>query len=342
LPVLEGVASNPGTGGAQFTASDGGALVFVPGGSLVPVMPIAWLGKDGHTRPLRSVPAVYFVLGFSPDGQRLATAIRDGDEVDVWTYDWARDAMYRLTSHAGRDDSPVWSPGGRWIAFASTRGDGRTANLYCQRADGTGEVLRLTEGANPQFPTSWHPSGRYLAFNDQGGLIRVSMLELSGDEASGWRPGKASALAESPAVQSNAAFSPDGRFVAFTSPETGGLEVYVRPFPGDGARVRVSVSGGQYPMWSKKRRELFYWSTADSTLMVASYRMEGDTVHVDKPQTWSATAIQTRGPFRNFDLHPDGDRFAVVMTTFPKEPEPDHVTLVLDFAEELRRVLPNR
>jgi len=342
LPVLEGVASNPGAGGAQFAASEGGALVFVPGGSLVPVMPIVWLGKDGHTRPLRSVPAVYFVLGFSPDGQRLATDIRDADEADVWTYDWARDAMYRLTSHAGRDYSPVWSPGGRWIAFASTRGDERTPNLYCQRADGTGEVIRLTESANPQSPSSWHPTGRYLAFNDAHGGNHVEVLELTGDEASGWKPGKASALQESPALQGNAAFSPDGRFVAYTSAETGAHEVYVRPFPGDGARVRVSVSGANHPMWSKKRNELFYWSTAGSTLMVATYRMEGDTVHIDKPQTWSATAIQTRGPFRNFDLHPDGDRFAVVTTTGPTEPEPNHVTLVLDFAEELRRVLPNR
>jgi hypothetical protein len=169
----------------------------------------------------------------------------------------------------------------------------------------------------------------------------VSVLELSGDEVSGWKPGKTSALQESPAVQINAAFSPDGRFVAYTSAETGAQEVYVRPFPGDGARIRISVSGGQHPTWSKKRSELFYRTTAAGNLMVASYRTEGDTLHVGKPQRWSATAIQTRGPFGNFDLHPDGDRFAV-LTAATKEPDPDHVTLVLDFAEELRRVLPVR
>ncbi len=173
--------------------------------------------------------------------------IRDGDEADIWIYEWARDAMYRLTTHPGQDVSPVWSPDGRWIAFSSTRGDQRTPNLYCQRADGTGEVLRLTESATPQFPTSWHPSGRFLAFNDTSGRTHISILELSGDEASGWKPAKASALQDSPSIQNNAAFSPDGRWVAYASSETGSLEVYVRSFPGAGGRVRVSTERGPAP-----------------------------------------------------------------------------------------------
>jgi Tol biopolymer transport system component/tRNA A-37 threonylcarbamoyl transferase component Bud32 len=340
LPVLQGVASNPGAGGAEFAASDSGSLVFLPGGSLVPPMPLAWLGKDGQTRPLRSVPAVYYVLGFSPDGQRLATDIRDGDEADVWIYEWAQDTMYRLTTNPGQDVSPVWSPDGRWIAFASTRGDQRTPNLYCQRADGTGEVVRLTESTVPQFPTSWHPSGRYLAFSDNTSRLHISILELSGGAATGWKPVKTSALQESSSVQNHAAFSPDGRWLAYSSAETGSPEVYVRPFPGDGARVRVSTSGGQHPMWSRKRSELFFRAT-DNTIMLAPYRGEGDTFHVDKPSRWSPSPVQPRGPFRNFDLHPDGDRFAV-MTPVAEDRKRDHVTLVLDFADELLRLVPLR
>jgi Tol biopolymer transport system component len=341
MPVLEGVATNPGAGGAQFAASDSGALVFLSGGSLVPPMPIAWLGRDGQARPLRPTRAIYFVIGFSPDGQRLAMDIRDRDEADVWIYEWARDAMYRLTTHPGQDVSPVWSPDGRWIAFSSTRGDQRTPNLYCQRADGTGEVLRLTESATPQFPTSWHPSGRFLAFNDTSGRTHISILELSGDEASGWKPAKASALQDSPSIQNNAAFSPDGRWVAYSSSETGNLEVYVRPFPGAGGRVRVSTSGGQHPMWSRTRSELFYRGFGDNAIMVTPYRVEGDAFHVDKASRWSATAIETRGPFRNFDLHPDGDRFAVMLPV-GEERKRDHVTLILGFADELRRLVPVR
>jgi Protein kinase domain/WD40-like Beta Propeller Repeat len=341
MPVLEGVASNPGAGGAQFTASDSGALVFLAGGSQVPPMPIAWLGKDGQARPLRPTPAIYFVIGFSPDGQRLAMDIRDGVEADIWIYEWTRDAIYRLTSNPGQDVSPVWSPDGRWIAFSSTRGDQRTPNLYCQRADGTGEVLRLTESATPQFPTSWHPSGRFLAFNDTSGRTHISILELSGDEASGWKPAKASAFQDSPSIQNNAAFSPDGRWVAYSSSETGILEVYVRPFPGAGGRVRISTSGGQHPMWSRKRSELFYRASADNAIMVAPYRVEGDTFHADKPNRWSVTAIETRGPFRNFDLHPDGERFAVMLPV-GQEPKRDHVTIILGFADELRRLVPVR
>ena len=341
MPVLEGVASNPGAGGAQFTASDSGALVFIAGGSQVPPMPIAWLGRDGQARPLRPIPAIYFVIGFSPDGQRLAMDIRDGDEADIWIYEWARDAMYRLTSNPGQDVSPVWSPDGRWIAFSSTRGDQRTPNLFCQRADGTGEVLRLTESVTPQFPTSWHPSGRFLAFNDASGRTHISILELSGDGASGWKPAKASALQDSPSIQNNAAFSPDGRWVAYSSSETGILEVYVRPFPGAGGRVRVSTSGGQHPMWSRTRSELFYRASGENAIMVAPYRVEGDTFHVQRPNRWSATAIETRGPFRNFDIHPDGDRFAV-MPSVGEERKRDHVTIILGFADELRRLVPVR
>jgi serine/threonine-protein kinase len=338
-PVIEGVTSNPGAGGAQFAASDSGALVFLPGGSQVPPMPIAWLGKDGGTRPLRQVAAVYFVIGFSPDGKRLAMDIRDGDEADVWVYEWARDAMYRLTTNPGQDVSPVWSPGGRWIAFASTRGDQRTPNLYCQRADGSGDALRLTESATPQFPSSWHPSGRFLAFTDSSGRTHISILELSGDEASGWKPVNAGTLHDSPSIQSNPAFSPDGRWLAYSSSETGNFEIYVRPFAGNGGRVRISTSGGQHPMWSRTRSELFYRSSADNAIMVASYRVEGDTFRVEKPGPWSATAVEPRGPFRNFDLHPDGDRFAVMIAP-AEERKRDHVTLVLDFADELRRLAP--
>jgi serine/threonine-protein kinase len=345
MPVLQGVASNPGAGGAQFGVSDDGRLVFLPGSSQVPPLPIAWLAKDGTTRPLQPALARYFVIGFSPDGQRLAMDIRDRDEADVWIYEWAHDTMYRLTSNPGQDISPVWSPDGRWIAFASTRGDQRTPNIYCQRADGTGEVLRLTESASPQFPSSWHPSGRFLAFTDGRGRVHTSILELEGDTSAGWKPGKTTALAESTATQANPAFSPDGKWLAYGSTETGALEVYVRPFPGDGRRVRVSTSGGTQPMWSRKGNELFYLlraaSGSDNAIMAASYRVEGDTFRVDLPRRWSPASIETRGPFRNFDLHPDGTRFAV-MTAVAEERKRDHVTLILGFADELRRLVPVR
>jgi serine/threonine-protein kinase len=338
VPVLEGIAANPGPGGAQFASSDDGSLVFVSGPSQLPPMPIAWLERDGQTRPLRPVAATYFVIGFSPDGSRLAMDIRDGVDADVWVYEWQRDTMYRITSDAGHDFSPVWSPDGRWIAFSSTRGDGRTPNLFVQRADGTGDVRRLTESTAPQFPTSWHPSGRYLAFNETSGRNRVSVLELSGNDASGWKPGKASVFQEASSFQGHAVFSPDGRWIGYMSTETGLQEVYVRPFPGPGGRVRVSTSGGAHPMWSRGRNELLY-RTGDNRLMVATYRVEGESFSVSKPSPWSPAVIQTRGPFRNFDLHPDGQRFAV-MTAAEEEPKRDHVTLFLDFASELQRVVP--
>ncbi len=340
VPALEGIASNPGPGGAQFAASDSGTLVFLPGGSLVPALPIEWLDKDGRTRPLRAVAAIYFVIGFSPDGQRLALDIRDRAESDIWIYEWARDTLYRLTSHPGQDSSPVWTPDARRIAFASARADPRAPNLYWQRADGTGEAQRLTDSTSPQGLTSWHPSGRFLAFDEGSSRAHISILELEGDEASGWKPGRVSVFHDSAFYEGHAAFSPDGRWLAYQSNETGTLEVYVCAFPGPGGKVRVSTTGGSHAIWSRNRKELFYRSP-ENVLMVAPYAVEGDAFRVEKPRPWSTAAIASRGPFRNFDLHPDGQRFAVMKPPAGEaESKRDHVTLIFNFADELRRVAP--
>ena len=141
-------------------------------------------------------------------------------------------------------------------------------------------------------------------------------------------------------MQNNAAFSPDGRWLAYVSAETGSQEVYVRPFPGAGGRVRVSTNGGGHPMWSRARSELFY-RAVDNSVMVVSYQSVGGTFNVAKPSRWSATPLEARGPFRSFDLHPSGERFAI-MTAPAEERKRDHVTLFLDFADELRRLVPVR
>jgi serine/threonine-protein kinase len=362
-PVLEGVIGSPGTAGAQFAFSESGTLVFLPGASVGALVPIQWMGKDGKTEPLRALAANYRNIGFSPDGLRLAMDVIDGSERDVWVYEWGRDMMSRLTFDPGQDQRPVWTPDGLRIAFSSTRADKRTANLYWQRADGTGEAERLTESKYPQLPTSWHPSGKFLAFQEEmtPGNQDIWILPMEGDEASGWKPGKPTVLLNTPFSETDAVFSPDGRWLAYKSNESGRNEVYVRPFPGPpsltlpqdavearraearpGGKWQFSTGGGVFPTWSRNRKELFYRTAVSaSTLMVAPYAAEGDLFRAEKPRQWSPGLVSPRTLSREFDLHPDGERFAVLKAT-EQQPEEkrDKVVLIQNFFEELRRIAP--
>jgi len=285
VPVLEGVASTPVFAGAQFAFSAGGALAYLRKQELGVDVPIQWMDQEGNTRPLRALPADYSSPAFSPNGRLLAIAIREGRQFDVWVYEWGRDTLSRLTFDPGDDEGPVWTPDGRRIAFASTHGDKATWNLYWQRADGTGDAQRLTESQNPQLPTSWHPTGRFLAYfeaNPQGNAD-IMILPLTGDEASGWKPGRPTAFLSSAFDESRATFSPDGRWLAYESNESGRNEVYVRPFPGPGGKAPVSTGGGGYATWSRSRKELFYLA-ADETLMVSAYTAEADSFRAEKPR----------------------------------------------------------
>jgi serine/threonine-protein kinase len=154
-PVLESVSANPVSGGAQFAFSRDGTLVYQQGEGLGLGTPIQWMDREGKLQPLRAAPGVYYNIQFSPDGRRLALDILEGKNLDVCVYEWGRDTLSRLTFDPGVDRGPLWSPDGQRIAFSSTRADQATANLYWQRADGTGDAERLTESKNQQVPMSW-------------------------------------------------------------------------------------------------------------------------------------------------------------------------------------------
>src|SRR5262249_27986342 len=152
------------------------------------------------------------------------------------------------------DRNPVWTPNGKRIVFSSSRGDKPTANLYWQRADGTGEAQRLTDSNNLQYAASWDPNGKFLAFaesKESGADLMI--LPVEGDETSGWKPGKPTVFLSGPFNKSSPMFSPDGRWLAYVSSESGQNEVYVRPFPGPGGKWQISTGGGSYPTWSRTK-----------------------------------------------------------------------------------------
>jgi serine/threonine-protein kinase len=341
VPALEGVTANSANGGAQFAFSGNGTLIYMPGQSAGFSAPIHWMDREGKTTPLRAAPANWGNIFFSPDGRRLAMQIHDGSQSDVWVYEWERDTLTRLTFDATNDRKPVWTTDGGRIVFLSRRAD-NTANLYWQQANGTGEAERLTESKNPQVPASWHPSGKFLAFceiNPQTGND-LMILPMEGDEASGWKPGKPTVFLNSPFEEQEPMFSPDGRWLAYQSNESGRREVYVRSFPGGGGKSQISTDGGAFATWSQTRQELFY-GTNDQRIMVVPYTVEGDAFRAEKPKPWSPALVRPRGPWRSFDLHRDEKRVAVLKSEEGSaEVKRDHVVFIENFFEELRRLAP--
>jgi serine/threonine-protein kinase len=302
------------------------------------------MSRDGKTTPLRPTPSDWSNPAFAPDGRRLAFDTFDGEQNDVWVYDWTRETPTLLMADPSSQTKPVWSPMGRYIVFASNQNH-RSRILYWRLSDGSGNIERLTEGDDyPQLPTSWHPSGKFLAFSELNPKTQydIMILPIEGDETSGFKPGKPTALVNDPANQLEAMFSPDGRWIAYQSNESGQNQIFVQPFPGPGSRTPISPAGGTYPTWSRVRHELFYVAP-DNRIMVVSYTVAGDSfnANAEKPQVWSPQPILPRPRYRWLDLHPDGERFVVAAPTAAQtEDKRDKIVFIFNFFDELRRIAP--
>jgi serine/threonine-protein kinase len=341
-PILEGVVNSPAVGGAQFSFSETGNLVYIAGSGGGQNVSIYWMDREGKFTPLRETPGDYYNPAFSPDGKRLALEINDGKRSDIWVYEWERDTLTRLTFAGEVNYCPVWTPDGQRIAYSSQE-KGGASNLWWIRADGAGDAQRLTESKSAQFPTSWRPDGKVLAFVqiNPGRNLDIMTLPIEGNEKSAWKPGEPKPFLNSPSAEAEPAFSPDGRWLTYESNESGNYEVYVRPFPGPGGKWQISTGGGNYPKWSRNGKELFY-RTIDSKIMVVTYTASGDSFHAERPQLWSPGQFTDRGLENyNFDLHPDGKRFAVLKAPGTEQNAAvNKVSFIFNFFDELRRKFP--
>ena len=343
-PVVEGVATS-GTGGAQFSVSDSGTLMYLAGSAVNRGVSIYWMDAAGKFTPLRETPGNYNDLVISPDGKRLAMDISSGNRSDIWLYEWERDALTRLTFSGDQNYNPVWTPDGQRIVYASAE-KGAVPNLWWIRADGAGDAQRLTESKGPQYPSSWSPDGKTLAFFQQKPGIGwdIMTLPVEGSEKSGWKPGQPKPFVSTPSTEAFPLFSPDGRWIAYMSSESGPFEVYVRPFPGPGGKWQISTGGGRLPEWSRNGKELFYL-TSDQKIMVVSYTSSGESFRADKARLWSPGQFTDRATNIsniNFSQHPDGKRFAVLKTSGAETAPPpiSKVSFIFNFFDELRRKVP--
>jgi eukaryotic-like serine/threonine-protein kinase len=342
VPAVEGVNAIAGTGAAQFAVDASGNLVYARGQGEDINAPLVWLDSGGKWATLRAARSNWGNVRFAPDGRRLTLNITNPQR-QIWVYEWGNDTMSQLTFDPANGSDPVWSPDGRDIVFASKRGSDAAANLYVQRADGSGGALRLTNSTINLVPTSWHPSGKFITYIDQRGQTDpdVMLLPLEGDSTSGWKAGKATPLLANPWSEIDATFSPDGAWVAYASIESGRPEIFVQPFPNlSGGKWKVSAeSGGRYPVWSRARHEIMFGALNGAQLMAVGYSVSGTTFRPEKPRLWGEGRIARLNGQRGFDLHPDGNR--VVLSGVRQEntqPDPDKAIFVFNFADELRQI----
>jgi eukaryotic-like serine/threonine-protein kinase len=212
------------------------------------------------------------------------------------------------------------------------------------RSDGSGEAQRLTDGKVLELPYSFSPDGKRLAFQQSGGAGSWDVLTAPVEAdpargASGFRLGKAELFLGTPFFEVYPAFSPDGRWLAYVSNESGTNEVYVRPFPGPGGRWQISTGGGRFPLWSRDGRELFF-ETPDQHVMAASYTAKGDSFAAGKPRMWPVVRLHDANAFSTYDLAPDGKHLAAILAEAGGQSGPTHLTFLLNFFDELRRRAP--
>ncbi|MDA2931193.1 serine/threonine-protein kinase, partial [Acidobacteria bacterium AH-259-O06] len=341
VPVLQDVMLDDyATGAAHYDVSANGTLVYLTGTASQSRYLVEWKDREGKTQPLLSVPNDYRYVRFSPHGRQLAVEIYDGIQIDIWVYEWERDTLSRLTFDPALDGLPIWSPDSRGFVFFSPR-DGE--GIYWRRSDGSGDAVRLTQSKIRQLPYSWHPSGKFLAFwkiNPETGLD-IGILPLEGDSQSGWKAGEPTDFLKTPFNEAAPAFSPDGKWLAYQSDESGRSEVYVRPFPGPGGKWPISNGGGFIAAWFSNTRELFYQK--DDQFMVVPYTVEGGSFRAGKPRLWTEGKFSLRRGLRNFDLHPDSERIAVFKAAQDQvEERTDHAVLILNFFEVLRQELEGK
>jgi Tol biopolymer transport system component len=310
-----------------FSVSDTGALVYqLPRPD--EVSQLGWVDRAGA--PLESVGAAGSFLGFqslAPDGKRVAVArteARDGKH-DIYVIDLARGAESRLTFDPADDSYPIWAPDGNRIVWASNRAGSH--QFYQKPANGVGQDEPLLQSDAPMSPASWSADGKFLLYHrsDPKTDVDVWVLPLEGDR-------KPFPFLQTPFRETDARFSPDGRWIAYRSNESGRPEVYVQTFPAGGGKWQVSTNGGQQPQWRGDGKELFYVST-DRKLMAVDVK-RGATFEAGLPKAlfdFEAAKAHNLG----YATSADGRRFLLLRTL--QEPSPAPFSVVVNWTAEAPR-----
>jgi serine/threonine protein kinase len=343
VSMVEGILWLGTTAAPQYAISDSGTLVYVPGGvttgSAAPGRTLVWVNRKGVEEPLKAPPNVYRHPKISPDGTQVALTIATEGNTDIWIWGLARETMTRLTFDDGLDLQSIWTIDGKRIVYYSNPAGKSQAGVYWKAADGTGKTELLASAQDRMLmPWSFSKDGKTLAMTEiaSGMNLDIGLLSMEGNHAR-------KLLLQEKYGEMQPKISPDGRWMAYASYESGHSEIYVRPFPEvDKGRWQVSTNGGDSPLWSPDGREIFY--RKDDAAIAVSV----ETEPTFKP---GKAEILFRGPYvllggnegHPWDISPDGKRFLMM-----KEPQstpsagggPRKISIVVNWFEELKQRAP--
>ena len=317
--VIDNVAVDASVGMPLVALSENGSLIYLPRET----SRIVWVSRQGVEQPISDAPRRYTHPRLAPhDGGIVVQA--DGD---LWIQDTARPTLTRLTSQAtAGNGSQILTPDGKRVVFRS-----RAGMLWID-VDGSGQshaIAGSTSGAD--IPNSVSPDGRTLAFIRQTSDTSsdVYVLDLHGET-------KPRAVVSTPAYEGGAQFSPDGRWIAWASDESGQMQVYLRRYPGPDQKVQLSTQGGTQPLWNKNGKELFY---RDVNKMMVVDVMTSPTLMVSAPrQLFEQRYAFLTATIPNYDISADGQRFVMVKD----ESGSGRLNVVLNWTEELKGRVPTK
>ena len=333
-PIVTDLSMNSTTGAALFTSSSSGTLVYRARG-VETGRAMLWVDRTGlEADAAPSERRAFLQPRLSPDGRRIAVTVGESAaDRDLWLYDLQRRTMTRLTFEAGEDETAVWNAEGTRIAFSTAR-TGLPRSIFAMPPDNPAGARQV---ATTQYIThlgAWAPDGRALVWTDfdpaTGGDIRVLQMDGSGTIRD---------FVTGPFDQRGPAFSPDGRWIAYTSNETGRDEVYVQAYPGPGSKSQISTAGGSQPVWSRDGRELYY--RGERQLLSVSVQLSpAFSAGERRPLFEDSYEIEHRDD-RNYDVSVDSKRFLMLKVDRPSTSA--QLTVVLNWFEELKaRVAPAR
>jgi Tol biopolymer transport system component len=324
IPVVERIGFNVGLAVTDFSTSETGVLVY--GGQRGQVTRLVWSTRDGKQSAINTKLSGYMTPRLSPDGTRLATDIRGVTSADIWQIDLAHGISSRFTFDARLDISPIWSPDGKQIAFAAMRGDHMEMRMKPSSGGGSEEVLASASGS--QVPTDWSRDGRYILFVQRGAATGLDLWAL--DVAAR----KAIPVVQTPFEEQLGQFSPDGRWVAYGSDESGRPEIYVGSFPGGTAKFQVSNNGGRQPRWRGDGKELYYLD-AQMRMMAVTVKAAAGALEREPPRVlFEAPWMAIVGLGHSYDVTQDGQRFISLARAEGVSGEP--LTLVTNWPARLR------
>jgi Tol biopolymer transport system component len=334
-PVIENLTTNENAyGTAHYSVSDSGKLVYMEGSAVSAGYSIVQIDREGAISPLIEDLGVYWTPAMSPDGRRLAfDASTDGGNGDIWVEDLDLGIRARLTFDEADDSRPVWSPDGEWIYFTSNRGE--SYDIFRVAADGSEQPAQITETDLDQFPDSVTPDGKtlvYTEFNAEGDTDLMT-LPIDGE-------GEPTVFLTTKFSEYGGRISPDGNWLAYGSDESGGQEVYVRPFPSGRGEWQISDGGrATYPSWSSKGDEIFY--RTGTGISFASVDITGDTFRSKRPETMFEGSFVDLVPAYDYTVTPDAQRI-IMFQGLGNSDITDHVIMITNWFADLEQTFANK